>query len=92
MRSSIVRLVTRSHAYPDIKYSLQLTPTVDGFSLENYKSWDRWWGAVSLYGEDAFLQSWSSEKLWLNPPFSRLAEVVDKLERDQADALLVVPE
>jgi len=42
--------------------------------------------------QDAMAQSWAGVNLWLNPPFSLLEEVVDKVETDQDHGLLVMPD
>ena len=76
----------------EILEKLQIRPTVDAFSSANSKRFERWWGPGSADGTDAFAQDWSREVLWLNPPFSMFARVVDKLERDGAHAILVMPE
>ncbi len=60
--------------------------------MENSKRFDKWWGKGSPHGEDAFKMDWGREDLWLNPPFSMLGKVVDKLAKDKAHALLVAPD
>ena len=71
---------------------LHARPDIDGFSEADTAKCSRWWGPGSPFGEDAFLQSWSGLTLWLNPPFSRLDEVLAKIIRDEAHALLVMPQ
>ncbi len=41
---------------------------------------------------DSFSQDWGKLPLWMNPPFSRLGEVVDKVRRDEAHCIMVVPD
>ena len=41
--------------------------------------------------EDAFQGSWSGRLLWMNPPYSRLLDVVHKCQRERTHAILVVP-
>ena len=61
------------------------TPTVDAFASETNKRFPKHW-------EDAFGEDWSSEILWMNPPFSMLSDVLDKICLEQARGILVVPE
>ena len=68
-----------------------VTPTVDAFADEGNKRLRIWWGPGSPFGTDAFEQSWGAHFLWMNPPYSRLPEVVDKIKSDQAHGVLVVP-
>ncbi len=65
---------------------------MDGFAQEGTAKCPRWWGPGSPHGEDAFSQSWNGENLWLNPPFSLLDRLVQKIRDDQAHAILVIPE
>ena len=71
---------------------LGFAPTVDGFSSQETKRCEVWWGPGSPYSQDAFTQCWSGHHLWLNPPFSRLMEVVRKIRADNAHGLLVMPD
>ena len=48
-----------------------------------------YWGE----GDDAFSKSWAGKGLlWVNPPFSRLDEVVNKITTEAAKCLLVCPD
>ena len=38
------------------------------------------------------MKDWGREDLWLNPPFSMMDRVVDKLRDDNAHAILVMPD
>lgn len=68
------------------------TPTVDGFGDAELHVWPRWWGPGSSECEDAFSMYWGSEPLlWLNPPFTLLDRVVQKLMADRGTAILVMP-
>lgn len=76
-----------------IKTLWGIEPEVDGFATADNRRFSEWWGHGSPYGEDAFGQHWGSERLlWLNPPFSHLGQVVEKLARDESHAVLVVPD
>ena len=66
-------------------------PTVDAFASKDNAKFAIWWGSGSPHGTDAFQQSWKGQFLWMNPPYSRLPEVVAKLKEDQAHSVLVVP-
>jgi hypothetical protein len=52
----------------------------------------RWWGPDSPECQDAFLTDWSREVLWLNPPFTKYAQVVDKVIKDRTHAVVILPE
>ena len=40
---------------------------------------------------DAFAQDWGAACNYLLPPFTILDRVLDKIERDNAEAVLVIP-
>lgn len=66
-------------------------PTVDVFSNSQLHLVDRWWGPGSPI-PDSFQVYWGQEPLlWLNPPFSLLGKVVQKLEADKARGILICP-
>ena len=71
---------------------LQVQPTVDAFSAEKTARFERFWGPGSSEAADAFTQSWSSEVLWANPPFALLHKVLAKVIKDEAHAVVVLPE
>jgi hypothetical protein len=83
--------VQASHVQ-NILDALKVYPQVDAFSEADSNRFDRWWGPGSPECSDAFERDWSQEMLWLNPPYSMYARVVDKLERDGAHAVLIIPE
>ena len=62
-------------------------PLIESFASNTnaccYYYWDK--------NDDAFTKNWGEHKLWLNPPFSRLQEVVDKIFNDTASGILIVP-
>ena len=47
--------------------------------------------APGVEAVDAFAETWSGGWSYLIPPFTKLDAVLDKLERDNAAAVLVVP-
>jgi len=49
-------------------------------------------GPGSKFGEKAFEQTWTGERLWMNAPFSALEKVIEKVINDGAHAILVMPE
>ena len=59
----------------------QVQPEVDGFACKNSARFPRFWGPDSDEEKDAFQQFWGDKFLWLNPPFSMLKRVVEKLWR-----------
>ena len=66
-------------------------PTVDLLADRELHMCPRWYGKG---GEqlDAFAEDWGKEELcWCNPPFSAMQEVVDKLIRDRARSILIMP-
>ena len=68
-----------------------VTPQIDAFASAENALFERWWGPGSTLGENAFLQDWSKELLLLNPPFDVMDRVLDKIHKEKAHALLVVP-
>ena len=85
----------RPHMLADIFLRLKLVrerPSVDAFASPELHLFSVWFGPGSLYFSDdiSFTVDWLTKDLrWMNPPFSRLKEVVDKLYHDQARAVLV---
>ena len=68
------------------------TPSVDTFAQTGEHHVPRFWGPG---GEkpDAFSEPWDRETLlWASPPYSRLAECVQKIKSDQPTMVLVVPD
>ena len=82
--------------YLKITREMGVTPEVDVFSdtgahRETPKA-QEWWGPGSPFGQDAFAQDWGGRELWMNPPFSRFPEVINKIKEDGAHGILVMPE
>lgn len=65
----------------------EFVPAVDAFATANNARLPQFWTVA----DDAFAQDWSSVPLWMNPPFSRLTSVLDKIIRDESYGILVVP-
>ena len=47
--------------------------------------------AYWTFEEDAFKQDWTGKRLWINPPWSLIDKVIDKLIQDQAVATIITP-
>ena len=62
-------------------------PQVDAFAEKANARFPLYWDRRA----NAFRQDWSRHKLWINPPYSRLPEVVDKLFEEEASGIIVVP-
>jgi hypothetical protein len=62
-------------------------PTVDAFASKGNNRVSRYWTKQ----DDAFLQDWSQEYLWMNPPFSQMETVIRKILVDEARGILVIP-
>ena len=75
----------------DILEQFKVRPEVDAFACNGNQQFARWWGPGSLEHEDAFTCDWGKELLWANPPFSLLQRVVQKIVKDAAHIVLVVP-
>ena len=68
--------------------------TRDCFSTSNNKRFNKHFTKHSsgADGDGAFGKDWSKDKLlWINPPFERMQEVVDKIVHDGARAVVVAP-
>ena len=64
-------------------------PTVDAFASETNKRFAKFWSVK----EDAFEKDWSQEDLlWINAPFQKISEVVQKVVKEKAKAIIIVPE
>ena len=49
------------------------------------------YGAVVAEAQNAFAQSWSHDTLYILPDFHAIDKILDKIERDNATAILIVP-
>lgn len=56
--------------------------------LNKYVSWKPGPGAYAI---DAFTLDWSTDTFFAFPPFSLLGRVVQKIEQDQAEGIVIVP-
>ena len=64
-----------------------LSPTVDAFASPGNNRLPKFWTKK----ENGFDQDSSKEFLWINPPFSQMESVVQKILLDQAQGILVIP-
>lgn len=63
-------------------------PQVDAFASPKNARCSLFWDKKN----SAFNRSWKAQGLlWINPPFNRLEEVVNKVESDQATCLFLCP-
>jgi len=64
-------------------------PVVDAFATEANKRFPVYWDVQ----KDAYKQHWGNQggTLWMNPPFSQMQQVVDKLKTDRARAIVIAP-
>ena len=87
------RYAVRASIIKDIVAKLGCeTPVLDSFADSGNHRFPRWWGPG---GErpDAMAESWAETGLlWCNPPFSQFSAVVDKVARDKARCILVMPD
>ena len=84
VRKDVIREIVRGLNCP--------SPTVDAFANARNHRFPRWWGEGGEH-TDSFSVPWSREEfLWCNPPFSRFQQVVDKLKKDKAQCILVMPD
>jgi len=69
-------------------FEVDLMATRLNFQCKAYFSWMHDPGSI---GTDAFMQEWGFNKIYVFPPFSIVGRVLQKLERDQADACVLLP-
>ena len=62
--------------------------SIDAFASENNSHLERFWTKKA----DVFSKNWGKEpRLWINPPFSMINEVIQKIKEDGATATLITP-
>ena len=81
----------RTHLVEEVLSATGVQPDLDGFSAEYNKNFPKWWGPGSPDGEDSMVKFWGESTLWLNPPYTMMEHVVQKLRCDHAHAIVVVP-
>ena len=70
------------------------TPTIDLFAsrlnhkVDSYVSWHPDPGAIAV---DAFTQNWADQLFYAFPPFSLITRVLQKVRKDRAEGMVVVP-
>ncbi len=70
---------------------LEVTPERDAFANKENKRFKKWYGEGSPDGTDAFEKNLGGELLWINPSFNLFPRVLDKIVRDKAHAVMIVP-
>ena len=86
-----------SYAPKALAYALRAygPVTIDAFAAAHIRVGPRFfarYGAVAAEARDAPAQDWFSGTLFLLPDFHVLGSVLDRIERDNADVVLIVPE
>ena len=81
----------RADLLQEILEALEVTPVRDAFADKENKRFHKWYGEGSPDGTNAFEQNWGSEILWINPSFNLFPQVLDKIVRHKAHAVIIVP-
>lgn len=63
------------------------TPDLDAFASPKNARFPRYWDKHL----NAFLQTWDVLRLWVNPPFSLLPDVLAKLKSESSYGILITP-
>lgn len=86
--------VTESYAVIDswrdkiVEWSqLDMSKAVDAFASHQNRRFPRFWDKK----QDALIQNWRHETLWINCPWSLLKQVVNKAVKDRARGIMIVP-
>ena len=72
-------------------YFAQGTPWIHAFASPTNSRFPRYWTKQ----QDAFQQDWTPSAqplLWINPPFEKMDQGLEKIVEDGAHAILIVPE
>ena len=86
------RYQVREGMVRDVLMRLQVQPVLDAFADEDTHVLPVWWGDGGAV-RDAFGVDWGKMGvLWMDPPYSRLPEVVTKLLRDGGKAVMIKPD
>lgn len=64
-----------------------IAPNTDAFSSKAHRRLPNYWSAHS----DAFKKFWNTKILWINPPVKHLEKIVEKIFRDEAKGIILVP-
>ena len=62
-------------------------PEVDAFSSRAHARLPEYWSAHS----DAFNKYWNEKVLWINPPVAHLSRIVEKIFREEARGIILIP-
>jgi len=66
---------------------MDLLPEVDAFSSRAHARMPSYWSAHS----NAFKKCWKHKVLWIHPMFNALPRILEKIHRDRASGMLLVP-
>lgn len=69
-------------------HTIDLFATHENKQLHRYASWAPQPGAVWV---DSMAHSWQGLNAWINPPFSLLGKILQKIEQDKATATIIAP-
>jgi hypothetical protein len=61
--------------------------TVDAFANEKHRCLTAYWSAHA----DAFSKYWGTEILWINPTLMLIPRIVEKIYRDEARGIMLIP-
>ena len=81
----------RDEYVKDILQRTGLHPQADAFASRLDHRFAEWWGPGSSINTDAFTCNWGGQLLWMNPPYTQLYQVVEKISAEGAHCILVVP-
>ena len=74
-----------------VEFFAQGPPSIDAFANPANARFPRYW----TQRQDAFQQDWSPPAqplLWINPPFKKMDQVLEKIVEDGASAILIAPD
>ena len=69
-------------------------PLIDCFANANNKRFEHHWGPGGI-ATNAFEELWMYDMvglLWMNPPYSEIPRVIEKIRRDRAKVIAVLPD
>jgi hypothetical protein len=69
-------------------------PLIDCFATSSNKRFPHHWGPGGI-ATNAFEEQWTFDMVglvWMNPPYSEIPKVVDKIRRDKAKVIAVLPD
>lgn len=87
------RYSVRQDKVTEILQRLQVpTPQIDCFADEDNHQFNRWFGNGGEV-RDAFRATWTGRGLlWMNPPYSRISDTIEKIIRDRVECVIIIPD